>query len=114
MAVTVGVITAVLVKRAPDWVGSTGNPNASYVVVNLVYSLVAAMAGGFVTAWIAQVWIASGRPIMHILVLAVVVLLLGGLSALQQRGMQPVWYQLLLMAMMPVGVFLGGLLRLKL
>jgi hypothetical protein len=114
MAVIVGVITAVLVKRAPHWVGSTSNPNTSYIIVNLGYSLIAAMAGGFVTAWIAQGWITSGRPIIHVLVLAIIVLLMSGLSALQQRGMQPIWYQLLLMAMMPFGVFLGGLLRLKL
>jgi hypothetical protein len=113
MALIVGVITAALAKRAPNWVGNSGNPNTSYIIVNLGYSLIAAIAGGFVTAWIAQAWIASGRPIIHVLVLSIIVLLMGGLSALQQRGLQPIWYQLLLMAMMPMGVFLGGLLRLK-
>ena len=67
------------------------------------------MSGGYVTAWIA-----TDRTLIHVLVLALIVLVLGALSALQQRGRQPIWYQLLLIAITPVGVVLGGLLRMKL
>jgi hypothetical protein len=42
-----------------------------------------------------------------------IVLLLSALSALQQRGSQPIWYQLTLIALTPVGVVIGGLLRLR-
>jgi hypothetical protein len=108
MAVLVGVATAVLMKLAPAWVGAPGNPRPEYVVVNLCYSLVAAAVGGYVTAWAAQ-----GNPLYHALALAIIVLLLSALSTLQQRGKQPIWYQLLLIAITPVGVLLGGLLRLK-
>jgi len=108
MVAVVGVATAALMKFAPHWVGATGQPRVVYVIVNLAYSLAAAMAGGYVTAWIAL-----GTPLKHVLVLAIIVLLLGGLSALQQRGLQPVWYQLLLMIIAPTGVLLGGLLRLR-
>ena len=108
MAVIVGVVTAVLMKRVPEWVGAKGSPRAGYVFVNLGYSIIAAIVGGYVTAWMAQ-----SNPLIHTLALALIVLLLSALSALQQRGMQPIWYQLLLVAIPPVGVFFGGLLRLK-
>jgi hypothetical protein len=108
MAAVVGVARAMLVKLVPDWVGQQGHPRTGYIVVNLIDSLAAAILGGYATAWIAP-----NNILTYTLVLAVIVLLLSGLSALQQRGMQPIWYQLLLMAIAPAGIFLGGLLRLK-
>jgi len=109
MAVIVGVITAMLTKLTPGWVGPQGQPRTAYVVVNLIYSLAAAILGGYVTAWIAR-----NNILTYTLVLAIAVLLLSGLSALQQRGRQPIWYQLLLMAVAPIGILLGGMLGLKL
>jgi hypothetical protein len=108
MAVIVGVVTVVLMKRVPEWVGAKGSPRAGYVCVNLGYSFIAATVGGYVTAWMAQ-----SNPLIHTLALALIVLLLSALSALQQRGMQPIWYQLTLLAITPLGVFTGGLLRLR-
>ena len=108
MAVIVAVVTAVLMKRVPEWVGEKGSPRAGYVFVNLGYSFIAAVVGGYVTAWIAQ-----SNPMIHTLALALIVLLLSALSALQQRGMQPIWYQLTLLAITPLGVFIGGLVRLR-
>jgi len=46
-----------------------------------------------------------------VLALALVVLALSALSALQSRGKQPVWYQLALVAITPIGVLAGGLVR---
>jgi hypothetical protein len=109
MAAVVGVARAMLVKLVPDWVGQQGHPPTGYILVNLIYSLAAAILGGYATAWIGH-----NNILTYTLVLGVIVLLLSGLSALQQRGMQPIWYQLLLMAIAPAGIFLGGLLRLKL
>jgi hypothetical protein len=109
MALLVGIITAMLVKLAPDFVGQAPHPRPAYIAFNLVYSFSAAAAGGYVTAWIA-----NQNPLIHVLVLALVVLLLSALSAIQQRGQQPIAYQLSLVAFTPVGVLLGGLLRLKL
>jgi hypothetical protein len=108
IAVLVGVATVLITKLVPEWVGTTGHPRAGYIFVNLGYSLAAAMTGGYITAWAAQ-----DNPLIHALALALIVLLLAALSALQQRGLQPIWYQLLLVAITPLGVFLGGLLRLK-
>jgi hypothetical protein len=43
--------------------------------------------------------------------LAIVILLLSALSALQLRGKQPVSYQFALMVLTPVAALAGGLLR---
>jgi hypothetical protein len=108
MAVLVVLATAILTKFVPEWVGAKGQPRAGYVFVNLGYSFAAAMFGGYVTAWIAQ-----NNPLIHALVLALVVCLLSALSALQQRGQQPILYQLALIALTPVGVVIGGYVRLR-
>jgi len=41
------------------------------------------------------------------------VLALAALSALQSRGKQPNWIQLSLIAISPIGVLAGGLIRLR-
>ncbi|MGA7243265.1 MAG: hypothetical protein WBX19_08790 [Terracidiphilus sp.] len=119
MAVLVMLITALLQKLTPGWVGESGKPGAGpsaqvgkpkpgYVFVNVGYSFLAAAAGGYVTAWIAQ-----KNPLIHVLALAITVLLLAALSALQQRGQQHLWYALMLVALTPLGVLAGGLVRLR-
>jgi hypothetical protein len=108
MALTVMIVTALLARVAPDWVGEEGKPRPAYVFVNLGYSFLAAAGGGYVTAWAS-----SANPQIHVLVLGIVVLAMGALSALQSRGKQPIWYALTLLALMPLGVLAGGLLRLR-
>ena len=108
MAALVAVITLLLQKLTPSWVGEAAKPSPGYIFVNLGYSFLAAAAGGYVTAWIAQ-----SNPLIHVLALAITVLLIAALSALQQRGRQPDWYLLTLVALTPVGVFAGGLIRLR-
>ncbi|MGA8088575.1 MAG: hypothetical protein WCA10_14800 [Terracidiphilus sp.] len=108
MAVLVAVITVLLQKLTPSWVGDKNKPKPGYIFVNLGYSFLAAAAGGYVTAWVAQ-----HNPLFHVLALAITVLLLAGLSALQQRGQQPVWYMLTLVALTPLGVLAGGVVRLR-
>ncbi len=74
---------------------------------NLGSTLLAALIGGYVTATLAHL-----NPLIHALALALIVLLLGALSALQTRGQAPIWYALLLLALAPCAVVLGGMLRL--
>jgi hypothetical protein len=108
MAVIVTVATVLLRLVAPEWVEIGRHPRPAYVFVNLGYSFVAAAAGGYVTAW------ATGmRPLPSVVALAVVVLALGAISALQARGRQPAWYQLVLLILAPLGVVAGGLVRLR-
>src|ERR1700755_2296600 len=108
MAALVAVITALLQKLTPEWVSEKGTPKPGYIFVNLGYSFLAAAAGGYVTAWIA-----AHNPLLHLLALAMTVWLLAALSALQQRGQQPVWYMLTLVALTPLGVLAGGVVRLR-
>jgi hypothetical protein len=108
MAALVAMATAFLRNLTPDWVEISGTPKPAYVFVNLGSSFLAAAAGGYVTAWIAQ-----HNPLVHTLALAITVLLLAALSALQQKGQQPVWYLVALVALTPVGVLVGGLIRLR-
>jgi hypothetical protein len=107
-AALVIALTALLARLVPGWVGSEGNPQFAYVFVNLGYSFLAAAAGGYVTAWVAV-----ANPLIHVLALAMVVLALAALSALQSRGKLPVWYALSLLAISPIGVLAGGLVRLR-
>lgn len=108
MAALVAALTALLARMVPEWVGAQGRPRPGYVFVNLGYSFLAAAAGGYATAWAAQ-----ANPLYLVLGLAIIVLAMGALSALQFRGKQPVWYQLALVAIAPLGVLAGGLLRLR-
>jgi hypothetical protein len=101
--------TAALIARlVPDWIGSEAKPQPSYAFVNLGSSFMAAAAGGYVTAWVA-----AANPLIHVLALGIIVLALSALSALQSRGKQPIWLQLALVAISPIGVLAGGLVRLR-
>ena len=108
MAVLVGVLTALLMRLTPSWVQEKERPQSGYIFVNVGYSFLAAAAGGYVTAWVA-----AANPLYHVLALAIIVLAIAALSALQQRGKQPIWYQLALIALSPLGVFAGGIIRLR-
>ncbi len=108
MALLVIATTALLTRFTPDWVGERAKPQPGYIFVNLGYSFLAAAAGGYATAWAAR-----HNPLIHVLALAIVVLLLSAMSALQSRGQQPVWYALILVALSPFGVLAGGLMRLR-
>ena len=108
MAVLVGALTALLMRLTPSWVQEQGRPQPGYVFVNLGYSFLAAAAGGYVTALVA-----AANPLYHVLALAIIVLAMAALSAMQQRGKQPIWYQLMLIALSPLGVFAGGIIRLR-
>lgn len=101
-------MTALLSRLVPSWTDTEGKPLPGYIVVNLGFSFLAAAAGGYVTAWVA-----AANPLIHVLALALVVLALAALSALQLRGKQPIWYQLSLVAISPIGVLAGGLVRLR-
>jgi hypothetical protein len=108
MALVVIIVTALLTRLVPEWVAAEGKPRPGYAFVNLGYSFLAAAAGGYVTAWLS-----AANPLVHVLVLGIVVLAMGALSALQAREKQPVWYALTLLAVTPLGVLAGGLARLR-
>lgn len=106
LVLTAGFMLA-LRRYAAGWIGPRGRPSRGYVLANLGSSFAAAGVGGYVSAWIAQ-----ANPLGGTLALAVVVLVMAAISALEQRGKQPVAFQLAVVAIGPAGVFLGGLIRL--
>ncbi|HEY1766349.1 MAG TPA: hypothetical protein VGG26_01770 [Terracidiphilus sp.] len=100
--------TALMKRLIPSWAGAQSQPSPGSVLLNLGCSFLAASAGGYVTAWVAK-----DNPLYHVLMLGIVVLILAALSALQSRGKQPITLQLALVAIMPLGVLAGGLLRMR-
>jgi hypothetical protein len=122
MAALAIALTALLERMVPSWADDSARPQPgspkgdlrplgrqpAYVFVNLGSSFLAAAVGGYVTAWAA-----AANPLIHVLALGIVVLALAALSALQSRGKQPIWYQLALVAISPIGVLAGGLVRLR-
>ncbi len=108
IVILVAFATASLRLLTPDWVDTKGRPSPGYVIVNLGSSFLAAAAGGYVTAWAA-----TANPLQHVLMLAIAVLVLAALAALQTRGKQPIVFQLAMVAISPIGVLAGGLARMK-
>ena len=108
IAVLAMLVAALLQELAPEWAGSEGKPQAGYAFANLGNSFLAAAAGGYATAWASV-----ANPLIQVLVLGVIVLAMSALSALQSKGKQPAWYALTLLAISPLGVLAGGLVRLR-
>jgi hypothetical protein len=99
---------SVLGRYARDWTAQEGRPGPGSAFVQIGSAFLISAAGGYFTAWIAR-----GNPLVHVLALGLVVLALSALSALQAKGKQPVWFQLALLAIAPLGVLAGGLIRLR-
>jgi ABC-type branched-subunit amino acid transport system permease subunit len=85
--------------------GAMSDLSTSYLVANMVCSFAAAVAGGFVTAWVA-----ASDPLRHGHYLSIVVLVLGAISVLFPSG-QPIWYVIVLPVIGFFGVRLGARLR---
>ncbi len=88
MTLAVIVLTLIFVKTMGQ---HSGHPTPAYLVVNVIYSLLAAAIGGFVTASIAK-----RKPIEHAAILGSVMLIMGVLSYRHYSGLQPVWYQIMM------------------
>jgi hypothetical protein len=106
MAVLVTVATATITKSLPRLIGEPDHPRRRYLLLNLAYSAAFAASGGYVTAIVAK-----ADPLRNVLMLAIVILLLSALSALQLRGKQPVAYQLALIVLTPIAALAGGLMH---
>ncbi len=109
MAMILALTTALsrwVSRQANSADGKTIPPTA--MLWSLGATLVAAISGGYVTATLA-----TDNPLIHALALAIIVLLLSAMSAIQSRGSYPIWFSLLMVALAPCAVVAGGLLRLK-
>ncbi len=113
--------TALVARLTPSWaiegtrLEEDGQPRRyglGAVIVHLGAMFLAAAAGGYFTVWIAAAT-AAANPLVQVLALAIIVLALGALNALQSRGKLPIWLQLAQVAISPIGVLAGGLVRLR-
>lgn len=81
---------------------------AYFLWIELVISLLAAIAGGYVCAFVART-----RERTHVLVLAGVMVVLGAITVLTDEGLKPLWSSLAVPVVGLVGVWIGGGLRLR-
>ena len=102
-----GIATALLKRFAPNLTRDDAPPDPFIMTVNVGIGLVCSILGGYVTARYAQ-----SNALVHALMLALAVLLLSAISALQMKGKQPVYYLMVITTIPPLAVLCGGLLRL--
>jgi hypothetical protein len=100
--------TFLLRRVIPTWAAIEKKPGAGYTFANSGILFLSAALGGFVTARLAE-----ANPLIHALALALIVLMLSAMTAMQSRGKQPIWYLLLMIGLTPLGVFVGGAIWLR-
>lgn len=100
MAVLVMVLTLVSVSALHV---KSGHPTPGYLTLNVIYSLAAALLGG----WLAAL-VAGRSPVAHGIALAVVMLALSAVSYIHYSGTQPFAYQIFLIVAPPLAAVLGA------
>jgi len=84
----------------------SGHPTPLYLTLNVLYSLVAAVFGGWLTAKLAR-----RAPIAHGIALALLMLVLNALSYKGgSAGWQPLWYRIFLTVGPPLAAIVGAAL----
>ena len=109
VAVLVGLTTAI---AAELMLGSTGpgtKPTTAFLVVNLTYSALFAIVGGYVAATVSD-----HSPLGHAAALSVFMMLLGLTTWVINGGQpalgQPVWYPWVITLLVPPTALLGAML----
>lgn len=108
MVAIVVAATYALQQIEPGWFLIGAPLTAGYLAVNIAYSLLAALTGGYLVARLAK-----QAHLKHVYALATLSLAMAVLSAFASGGDQPVWYRIFLAVMMPMVVIAGGRLRVR-
>ena len=104
VTVTTAVAAATLIPGGMRAMTSPGTPlPGRYLTVNILCSAAAAFVGGLVT-----VRLAPDRPFLHGIALALLMCLMGAISARQAGDRQPRWYQVVLCTVMPAVALIGA------
>lgn len=104
LAVTIMVMTFALSQLVPGYGSDVETPATVWILVNLAYSVLAAVAGG----WVAQRIAGTKRPVVPALIgVAMVAMSLGMLG--DSGGPWPVWYRWALVILPFPSVVLGGI-----
>jgi hypothetical protein len=112
-ALLIGVTIALLGGLFPE---SYRPENTAWVVFNVLYGCVYAVAGGYVTAWLAP-----SRPVTHAIVLGGLMAALAVLTAVMAAGTppaagearQPGWYYPALAVVVLPSIVLGAWIRVR-
>lgn len=108
--VLLSTMIAVVLMLPPAGPGQMPEPTGSYLAVNLVSGLLAAIAGGWLAARLAR-----HAPLGHAMAVGTVMLVLGLAAAAMESdgttGSQPGWYLYALPLLGWLGASLGGVVR---
>ena len=108
--VLLSTMIAVALMLPPAGPGMMPEPTGSYLAVNLVCGLLAAIAGGWLAARLAR-----QAPLAHAMAVGTVMLVLGLAAAAMESdgttGRQPGWYLYAVALIGWTGASLGGVLR---
>ena len=109
VAVLVGLATALAAEVMLGPTGPDAEPTTAFLVVNLAYSVLFAVIGGYVAATVSD-----HSPLGHAAALSVFMMLLGLASWMIQRGLpptgEPVWYPWVITLLVPPAAVLGAIL----
>jgi hypothetical protein len=110
VAVLVGVTTALIAQLMLGSTGPDAEPTTPFLVVNLIYSVLFAIVGGYVAATVSD-----HSPLGHAAALSAFMMMLGlGTWWLINGGQpapgQPDWYPWVITLLVPPTAVLGGIL----
>jgi hypothetical protein len=109
VAVLVGLTTALTAELMLGSAGPGAEPTPLFLAVNLTYSVLYAIVGGYVAATVAD-----HSPLRHAAALSVFMMLLGLATWVVNGGQpapgQPVWYSWVITLLVPPTTVFGGIL----
>lgn len=112
VAVLVGLTTTIAARLMSGSAGPDAEPSMPFLAVNLTYSVVFAIVGGYVAATVSD-----HSPLRHAAALSVFMMLLGltswMLNGRQPAPGQPDWYPWAINILVPPTAVLGGILVMR-
>jgi peptidoglycan/LPS O-acetylase OafA/YrhL len=109
VVVLVALATALSAELMLGSIGPGTEPTTPFLAVNLAYSVLFAIVGGYVAATVSD-----HAPLGHAAALSGVMILLGLITWSMDGGQpapgQPAWYPLVMAVMVPPTAVLGGIL----
>jgi hypothetical protein len=100
MMIVVIVLTVIVVKAFHL---QSGHPTPAYLTLNILYSLAAALLGGFVAAKIAR-----RSPLAHGIALELIMLALSLVNFSTSAGGQPLGYRIFVVVALPLAAIAGA------